>query len=253
MGTVVGLTAARMLAIEAACIVDGAVVLNDLVLTTHDGTEINAGNVRGPQGAQGIPGDQTPVGAIVMFGGSVAPTNWHICDGSSQLRAGAFSALFSAIGILYGYEDGTHFNLPDLRGRIPVGVGSHTDVAYLGNNDGVALASRRIKHAHTVSDPGHVHGIFDPYHNHGIFDPGHDHQQIFGQAATGGGVSRPEVSANRQLFGDADTNPSTTGIIVSAAPTGITINSDPTGISVGVPNAPVEGPAYLTVNYIIKY
>lgn len=51
MATVTSLTADRMLAIEAASVVDGAVVGDNLILEKHDGTTINAGNVRGPVGA----------------------------------------------------------------------------------------------------------------------------------------------------------------------------------------------------------
>jgi hypothetical protein len=53
MATITGLTADRMLEIEAASVVDGDVVGNDLFLTRKDGTLINAGNVRGPQGVAG--------------------------------------------------------------------------------------------------------------------------------------------------------------------------------------------------------
>ncbi len=56
MATVTGYTAARMKEIEDAAIIDGAVVLDDLILTRYDAAEINAGNVRGPQGIQGPPG-----------------------------------------------------------------------------------------------------------------------------------------------------------------------------------------------------
>lgn len=56
MATITGLTAARMLAIEAASVVDGEVVGDDLILTRHDGSNINAGDVRGPQGLTGATG-----------------------------------------------------------------------------------------------------------------------------------------------------------------------------------------------------
>jgi len=56
MTTVTGLTAARMAEIEAAAIVDAEVVGDDLILTKHDSTTINAGDVRGPQGDTGDPG-----------------------------------------------------------------------------------------------------------------------------------------------------------------------------------------------------
>lgn len=59
MATVTGFTAARMLEIEDNTVVDGSVVGNNLILEKHNGTTIDAGNVRGPQGIQGIPGEVT--------------------------------------------------------------------------------------------------------------------------------------------------------------------------------------------------
>lgn len=54
MAQVTGLTAARMLDIEANSIVDGGVDTNgNLILTTHNGVEINAGSVIGPEGPKG--------------------------------------------------------------------------------------------------------------------------------------------------------------------------------------------------------
>lgn len=61
MTTVTGLTADRMLAIEAASVVDGDVVGDNLILTKHDGTQINAGSVRGPQGVPGPIGQDLAV------------------------------------------------------------------------------------------------------------------------------------------------------------------------------------------------
>ncbi len=61
MATITGLTAERMLEIEAASVVDGDVSGNDLILTRHDGTIINAGNVRGPAGPTGPMGETLDV------------------------------------------------------------------------------------------------------------------------------------------------------------------------------------------------
>lgn len=58
MATVTGFTALRMAAIEAMSVVSGVVQDGKLILTRRDGTTIDAGNVRGPQGIQG------PVGTI---------------------------------------------------------------------------------------------------------------------------------------------------------------------------------------------
>lgn len=93
-----------------------------------------------------------PVGSVLPFGGAAAPSLWLLCDGASYLRTD-YPDLFTAIGTTYGSADGTHFNVPDCRGRGVVGYaasGGHVDVSTLGNNDGVATASRRPKHVHNV-------------------------------------------------------------------------------------------------------
>lgn len=56
MATVTGLTAARMLEIEAESVVDGDVVGTNLILSKHDGSTIDAGVVKGTDGAPGAPG-----------------------------------------------------------------------------------------------------------------------------------------------------------------------------------------------------
>src|SRR3954466_8854787 len=61
MATITGLTAERMLEIEAASVVDGDVVGNDLILARKDGSIINAGNVRGPAGPTGPMGSALAV------------------------------------------------------------------------------------------------------------------------------------------------------------------------------------------------
>lgn len=62
MATITGLTAERMLAIEASSIVDGDVVAGNLILQKHDGTPINAGSVIGPTGSTGATGPGVPNG-----------------------------------------------------------------------------------------------------------------------------------------------------------------------------------------------
>ena len=54
--TVTSFTAARMLEIEQSSVVDGHVQEDSLVLVTRGGSEIVAGNVRGPRGIKGDPG-----------------------------------------------------------------------------------------------------------------------------------------------------------------------------------------------------
>lgn len=62
-------------------------------------------------------------GTVVMYGGSVAPAGWLLCDGAAVSRA-AFSTLYGVIRDHFGAGDGsTTFNLPDCARRVPIGVG----------------------------------------------------------------------------------------------------------------------------------
>ena len=65
----------------------------------------------------------TPTGAIIMFAGTTAPNaDWLLCDGAAVSRT-TFSALFALVSTSFGVGDGsTTFNVPDLRGRTPIGL-----------------------------------------------------------------------------------------------------------------------------------
>jgi microcystin-dependent protein len=56
----------------------------------------------------------TPVGTIVMYGGTTAPTGWLLCNGQSTA---SYTALAAVVGA----------NVPDLMGRAPIGYGDSAD------------------------------------------------------------------------------------------------------------------------------
>lgn len=125
MATITGLTADRMLEIEAASVVDGDVVGNDLFLTKHDGTIINAGNVRGPVGPDGPMGHSVAVltaqqildvGAVgqIRAGRPLTPADFTAMDLSVPL---GLWPLGSTADI-----SGAGRNLTN-KGAIPFGVG----------------------------------------------------------------------------------------------------------------------------------
>ncbi|SFD81657.1 phage tail protein [Paracidovorax konjaci] len=65
--------------------------------------------------------DEAYIGTILMWGGSWVPRNWALCDGT-QLKIMDYQALYSLIGVRYGGDARTTFNLPDLRNRVPMGL-----------------------------------------------------------------------------------------------------------------------------------
>jgi len=67
----------------------------------------------------------TPAGMFGEFGNVTAPDGWLACDGAAVSRA-TYAALFAAIGTVHGVGDGsTTFNVPDRRGTVGRGTGSH--------------------------------------------------------------------------------------------------------------------------------
>lgn len=95
-----------------------------------------------------------PAGTIVPYGGSSAPTGWLLCYGQAISRTD-YSGLFGVIGTTYGNGNGsTTFNVPDLRGRFP-----------LGKDDMGGSAANRVAGATSLNGNGgnqylqnHVHG-----------------------------------------------------------------------------------------------
>jgi microcystin-dependent protein len=61
-------------------------------------------------------GDTNPVGTLLDYAGSTAPSGYLMCDGRSLSTAGTYAALFAVIGYAYG-GSGASFNIPDFRGR----------------------------------------------------------------------------------------------------------------------------------------
>jgi len=110
--------------------------------------------------------NRLPCGTIAMYGASSASSGWLLCDGSSLLRTGTYADLFAVIGTTFGSADGTHFNVPNMKGNFPVGV-SNTDADYdLGDTGG--------EKTHTLSvaeTPSHDHGT-----NTGNPSANHNHQ-----------------------------------------------------------------------------
>ena len=91
-----------------------------------------------------------------MVGFNFAPVNWAFCNG--QLLAIAENeALFQLIGTTYGGDGQTTFALPDLRGRVPVGMGQGTGLSnyVLGEMSGVESVTLNVNqlpsHAHMVN------------------------------------------------------------------------------------------------------
>lgn len=120
-----------------------------------------------------------PVGTMLEYAGSSAPTGYLMCDGSAVSRT-TYASLFNVIGTTYGAGDGsTTFNVPDRRETVAVGVGQSTrsgitthDVYTLGQfKDDQSQGHKHNDSGHLHTDAGHSHT--DSGHTH--TDSGHTH------------------------------------------------------------------------------
>ena len=86
-------------------------------------------------------GDGNPTGVTLPFAGRYAPDGYLLCDGRA-VRRDVYSRLFGVIGTTYGSGDGMWtFNIPDYRGRVPVGFSpGETEFATLGQAGGADVA-----------------------------------------------------------------------------------------------------------------
>jgi len=97
---------------------------------------------------------QPYIGEIKMFAGNFAPAGWLFCDGA-LLPISEYETLFTLIGTTYGGDGWDTFGLPDLRGRIPIHMGSGGGDSYvlsqMGGVETVTLTTQQI--------PSHTHFI----------------------------------------------------------------------------------------------
>jgi microcystin-dependent protein len=98
-----------------------------------------------------------PIGTIVAYGGTSAPANWQLCDGTAH----GSSALQAVLGSP---------NVPDLRNRFIVGAGSAYARGNVGGVDLVTLTANQSglrDHGHVVDPPGAGTNEAGGSHQHG--------------------------------------------------------------------------------------
>lgn len=177
---------------------------------------INLANGSDPQDAAtfGQLSALVPVGMVLDYAGTTAPTGYLLCYGQAVSRS-TYASLFNVIGTNYGAGDGsTTFNLPDLRGRVVAGKDD------MGGTDATRLSAFWGALARTI---GGVFGTAShiltlgqmPKHNHGgntgAGTP-HQHGTGFGNyvVGAGSGGSVPGAGASflvNTTFEDQHTHP----------------------------------------------
>ncbi len=98
-------------------------------------------------------GSQPYVGEIRIFAGNFPPAGWLFCEGQ-LLPISENETLFQLIGTTYGGDGESTFMLPDMRGRVPVHMGTdpegvHHPIAEMAGTERETLTVQQIPaHSH---------------------------------------------------------------------------------------------------------
>ena len=91
---------------------------------------------------------QPYIGEIRIFAGNYAPYGWMFCQGQ-LLPINEYDTLFNLIGTTYGGDGQSTFQLPDLRGRLPIHQGGGFTLAQKSGVEAVTLTTQQIPaHSH---------------------------------------------------------------------------------------------------------
>ena len=169
-----------------------------------------------------------PTGALLMWATDTTPDGWLLCYGQAVSRT-TYPDLFTVIGTIFGVGDGsTTFNLPDLRGRLPLGKdnmgGASADRVTHANADSIGGVEGAESHALTEAELA--------THRHGL--------QARNIATTGTDPTNHKIGGGKSGYGIWSSG------IANVATHAENITNTGSG------NAHTSMQPYITINYIIK-
>lgn len=170
----------------------------------------------------------TPAGTVVSLASATVPTGWLLCDGSSKATA-TYPELAAALNYAFG-GSGANFNVPDMRGRVAMGVDGAA--GRISSNDALGNSSGAESVALTIAQlPSHTHT--GTTSTNGL----HNHRMAFaggsgGEAGYAGGTIWNRWSATTEGNGDHNH----------------TFTTDATGSGSAHNNLQ----PYLVLNYVVK-
>ena len=217
---------------------DGNATLSaDFPITVANGTGQYLGTIAGSH--RSAISTSIPVGSVLAYAGSTAavPSGWTLANGAALSRT-TYSALFAVEGIAYGAGDGsTTFNLPDLRGRMPLGK---TD-----SGTGSTLGA-------TLSDLDHTSSISLPNQPYSFSWTDSPPNPIFtsSQLTWNGPYGSSTANTGGAPYKHNNTGPITFTSTQTGAVTGKQATASATA-TVGATSTS-GNPPYRTLNYIVK-
>jgi microcystin-dependent protein len=105
------------------------------------------------------------IGEIRIFAGNYPPYGWLFCEGQILPISGN-DALYNLIGTTYGGNGQSTFQLPDLRGRLPVHQGNNFVIGQLAGTETVTLNTQQMPvHSHAFMASTTTGNVNTPLNN----------------------------------------------------------------------------------------
>ena len=204
-----------------------------------------------------------PIASVMQFMGTAEPTGWKFCNGQTLTQA-TYPDLYSLLtsgGTVFRYgpnPTGSTFVLPDMRHRVPVGLGTEAEFNELGEVGGAkthtltAAQSGLPSHNHTQNAHNHTAttAAEDIAHTHSnvaeaTTDTSHTHNAFgaSGSINTGGG----QTTGTDTTDGMTGTSTHSHAVTVVAA----TAENIAVAAATAAEAHNILQP-YMTVNYIIR-
>jgi len=130
---------------------------------------------------------------IKIFSFNFPPKGWAFCNGQ-LLPINQNQALFSLLGTTYGGNGQTTFGLPDLRGRVPMHVGSGFVQGQMAGTEGQTLNVSQIP-AHTHQINAATATVNQPYPSGNLWATGGT-QPAYSASPTAGALMSPGSITN---------------------------------------------------------
>ncbi|MCG4454787.1 tail fiber protein [Pseudomonas sp. MMS21-TM103] len=168
------------------------------------------------------------IGTIQPFAFNFAPRNWALCNGQI-MSIPQNSAMFALLGTIYGGDGRSTFGLPNLQGRMPIGMGQGTGLP----DYSIGKASGSPSRALTSNQmPAHTHAV---------------------QVQVGGVPSNPAVTpseSNQYLAASSPGGPVAAAIWSDALSTPVNMGGAQAGLAGGNQPMDIMNP-YLALNFSI--
>lgn len=187
-------------------------------------------------------------GTIMLYGGATAPEGFLVCDGQ-ELNPNDYPDLYNVIGSTYGLTTDGKFKVPDMKGRVPVGVKKvpqYNEPGYLNDKGG----EKTVELWAASHIPSHNHTLVTNYHDHSENYPGvkqYTNEQYKGyyrssKSGDDGGNGTGRTNYSWQTYNHRHASATTS-----------TDKHKHTCVEAGEGKPHNNLMTYITLNYIIKY